>query len=222
MRSFQAITKGRSRLALVGVAVAFGALVFGVVPAMAGLTVKRFAFSARNQNGTPDVQAGSHPYALTSTLVLNEPGPTNGDVKDVTVELPPGLVGNPNATPKCNYQELVKEEENNQRLCSNEAVVGIATSYLRTVGNEGVGPVSDPVYNLAPPAGVPAEFGFVAAGTTPVLLEASVRTGSDYGITESVPDVNQAVLVGASKVTIWGVPASPVHNLIRGDRKSVV
>ncbi len=39
--------------------------------AMAEFGLERLAVSARNENGTPDVQAGSHPYALTTTFVLN-------------------------------------------------------------------------------------------------------------------------------------------------------
>ena len=42
-------------------------------PAMAEFGLQRFALSARNQNGTPDIQAGSHPWALTNTFVLNLP-----------------------------------------------------------------------------------------------------------------------------------------------------
>ncbi len=72
------------------------------------------------------------------------------------------------------------------------------------------------MYNLVPPTGVAAEFGFIVAGHTPVFLDASVRTGGDYGLTTSVSELSQAVLIAASKVTIWGVPADPAHNYIRG------
>ena len=84
-------------------------LVFGAAPAMAEFGIERFGISARNQNGTQDILAGSHPYALNTTLVLNEPGPTTGNLKDVELELPPGLVGNPDATPKCTYQEFIRQ-----------------------------------------------------------------------------------------------------------------
>jgi len=65
-------------------------LVFAVTPAMAEFGVERVTISARNQNGTPDVQAGSHPYALTTTFVLNQ-APCDselclaeGDLKDAS------------------------------------------------------------------------------------------------------------------------------------------
>jgi hypothetical protein len=184
--------------------------------------VPGLAISARNQDGTPDVQAGSHPYSLNTTFVLHDAGPATGegDLKDVRVELPPGFVGDPTATPRCTYQEFIKEHFVNgheSRECSNETAVGLATTYLNQVSNPGE-PLADTnsVYNIVPPPGVAAEFGYVVARTTPVLIEFSARTGGDYGLTAGVSDLNQAVVVGASKVTIWGVPANPAHNPWRG------
>jgi hypothetical protein len=191
-------------------------------PALAELRLERFAIGAQNENGTPDLQAGSHPYALTTTFLLNAPGPTNGFLKDVRAELPPGFVGDPNATPKCSYQEFIDGSSGapaGAKTCSNETAVGIATTYfLNEAGVPGIEAASEtnPVYNLAPSAGVAAEFGFIVAERTPVFLDTSVRTGSDYGLTTAVSNVSQGLIIGASKVTIWGVPADPSHNLIRG------
>jgi hypothetical protein len=186
-------------------------LAVAAAPAMAEFGVERLAISARNENGTPDVQAGSHPYSLNTTFVLREPGPATGDLKDVRLELPPGFVGDPTATPRCTYQEFIKES------CSDETQVGLATSYLVDTNKpETLVPYTDPVYNIVPPRGVAAEFGYVVARVTPVLLETSVRTDGDYGLTTSVSDLNQSIVVGASKVTIWGVPGDPAHDPWRG------
>jgi hypothetical protein len=210
----------RSRtLAPLLVLIVLSGLAFAVSPAFAELSLQKFAISAQNEDGTPDVQAGSHPYALTNTFVLNDAGPGNS-LKNVRLELPPGFVGDPNATPKCTYQEFAKgliRELGTPKTCSNEAAIGLATTYVIESEHPGfVFPTTDPVFNLVPPPGVAAEFGFVVAHTTPVLLQTSVRAGGDYGLTTSVPNINQGVVVGASKVTIWGVPASPVHNAYRG------
>jgi hypothetical protein len=193
--------------------------------------VPGFAIGVQNgegQNGTPDVQAGSHPYSLTTTFVLNQPlceGElciAQGDLKDVRAELPPGFVGDPNATPKCSYQTFSTAFEGGKTgYCPNETAVGVATTYLDSFeANSYIPPrfvpTTDPVYNLVPPPGVAAEFGFVVAGSVPVLLQTGVRTGGDYGLTTTVPNISQAITVQASKVTIWGVPASPAHNPIRG------
>ena len=188
--------------------------------AMAEFGLQRVAISAREQNGEPDVQAGSHPFALTTSFVLNPPaGPAQGDLKDVRVQLPPGFVGDPTATPRCTYQNFVKGETRNAVTCSGETVVGVSSTYVtdeeQAAADEGT-PTSDAVYNLVPPHGVAAEFGFIVAHETPILLQTSVRTGTDYGLTTTVPNINQAIVVAASKVTIWGVPGAAAHNPLRG------
>jgi hypothetical protein len=216
MTTFKALSK-------LAFAVLFAFLLFAA-PAMAEFGIETFAFSARNEGptptvgGTPDVQAGSHPYSLNATIVLKEPGPTTGNLKDVKLELPPGLVGNPDATPKCTYQEFIRQVKGGaeEGRCPNETVVGLATFYSKRPATPNVTISSSAVYNLVPPAGVAAEFGYVGAETVPILLEESVRTGKDYGVTTTAPDITQKQNVYASKVTIWGTPADPAHNDWRG------
>jgi hypothetical protein len=210
MTTFKAI-QNPVRSLLVVLTVVLAMLAVAATPAMAELGLERLAVSARNQDGTPDVQAGSHPYALNTTFLLHEEGPIGGDLKDVRLELPPGFVGDPTATPRCTYQEFIKGS------CSNETAVGLATTYLDVVSQPGeLHAVTDSVYNIVSPPGVAAEFGYIVARQTPVLLATSVRTGGDYGLTTTASDLNQAVVVGASKITIWGVPADAAHNPWRG------
>ena len=89
--------------------------------------LKTLEISAINVNGTPDVQAGSHPYELVTNFTLSaverdKPGEGGGGdfrltgcpIKDVQVQLPPGFVGNPDATPKCAYQAFAEKQ------CPNE------------------------------------------------------------------------------------------------------
>jgi hypothetical protein len=200
-------------LAIAIIVVGLLTLVLGAAPAMAEFGVQRFAASVSNPNGTPDVQAGSHPYSLTTTFLLN--GVSEANLKDLKLELPPGLVGDPNATPKCNYQTFVTLH-NQVSECPSETAVGISTAYTGEDGGAEVYATSDAVYNLVPPKGVAAEFGFIVAGEVPVLVDTGVRTGSDYGLTTTATEVSQGALLIADKVTIWGVPTSPTHNLYRG------
>jgi hypothetical protein len=183
-------------------------------PAFAEFGLQRVAVSARTQVGTPSVQAGAHPYSLTTTLLFNIPPENqhNGNAKNVSVELPPGLVGDPTATPRCAYPAFLL------RKCSNESAIGNATTYdagPADAENE-FSALSSPVYNLVPPRGVAAEFGFLVGSQSPVLLASIVRTGADYGVTVNARDINEAIAVAASKVTLWGVPADPSHNSWRG------
>jgi hypothetical protein len=208
-----------TKLPLVVLTALLVTLTFAVASAHAEFGLERFGIGAQqSENGPPDVQAGSHPFSLTNTFLLKGYGEAN--LKDIKLELPPGFVGDPTATPRCIFQELINIHTSNgvDGGCSNEAAVGVATTYLVKL-EEGPGALAaatDPVFNLVPPPGVAAEFGFLVAGKSPVLLQTSVRTGRDYGLTTTVSDINQTILVAASKVTIWGVPASPAHNPIRG------
>jgi hypothetical protein len=230
-----------SKAGCVALAVAALALLAFAAPAMAELApfgLKSFEVAATEAPavgqapdafgrvlGPADLQAGSHPYALTTTFVLNGPEfikslgssgvfvPAGKGLKDARVQLPPGFVGNPNATPKCSYADF------NENECPNDTVVGVAGTILSHVTTKGSGRSSwyrDPIYNLETPGGVPAEFGYYAAGTVPILIDASVRTGSDYGVTADVRNIPQVEPVWASTVTIWGVPAEASHNRARG------
>jgi hypothetical protein len=197
--------------------------------AMASIGLQRVALAATNENGSPDLQAGSHPWALTTTFVLSEPAPVEiapGDnwilsdsLKDVGVELPPGFVGDPTAVPRCSYTTFINPE----KVCPNETVIGIANTYVTDdehVINPGekssIDEDAQPIYNVVPSVGVAAEFAFKVAGIVPVFLDSTVRTGTDYGINVTAPDLDQGALVYANKVTIWGVPADPRHNNRRG------
>jgi hypothetical protein len=212
----------------------------GVTPAFAEklpFGIESLEISATNQNGTPDVEAGSHPYLLTTSFTLNPAEAITGPsfpheedfvvrghgLKDVRFEAPPGFVGNPNATPKCSYQAFVENRNGAASACPNDTAVGEATTTLSGALSEEFGGqlfdeyivVTDPVYNLETPGAVAAEFGFKVDGAVPIFLDASVRTGSDYGVSVDVK-IPQTDSVLASTVKIWGVPADPNHNAVRG------
>src|ERR1039457_3545606 len=126
--------------------------------AMANLPfgVKSFGVVATHKNGTPDVQAGSHPYAFTTSFTLNEnhlPELLDKSPKDIHVELPAGFFGDPHATPRCAYADFL------ENLCPPEMAVGSEDTY--TVAREMLENPHDfpgPVFNIDPPPGVAAEF----------------------------------------------------------------
>jgi hypothetical protein len=226
----------RSRLGLavvlVSVAWCVSVALSGASAAAADFGLQSFAVGVVNRDGTPDVQAGSHPYGVTTSFVMNELEEfkvgtppfkflaSGGGIKDVEIELPPGFVGDPNAAAKCAYVAFL------QKKCPDDAVVGEATTGIaevhgfvspllgRRVAN--VEYYTNPVYNVEPPGGVAAELGFVAGGAHPVLADASVRTGRDYGITVTSRSVTEAIVAYSVKVTIWGVPAETSHDPVRG------
>jgi hypothetical protein len=199
----------------------------GVFASSAGasLDFTTFEQSLVNADGTPDVQAGSHPWEMTTNFNVNEIGGVPDEsLKDVQLEWPAGVVGNPAAVPKCTIEQFSTEAPNksiflpgssygfNGNLCPADTEVGVAE--YKTVG--GSGGLNAPVFNLVPPPGVPAEVGsFVTA--IPIIFQASVRTGGDNGITVFVRNASQALRVYGAKVSLWGVPADPSHDALRGE-----
>jgi hypothetical protein len=160
---------------------------------------------ATNGNGTPDTQAGSHPYALTLSFDLNNYLNDPNRVRNITVNAPPGLVGDPTAVPQCS-RELFEHLE-----CPNSTVIGIDTPDTTGYAGEPSGRTTNAVYNLVPPPGEPAQFGFTVLGIN-TFLDAGVRSGSDYGITEHADDIVEHHEISGNSIELWGVPGDPGHD----------
>lgn len=159
-------------------------------------------------DGEFDTQAGTHPYAFTFNFDLNEQSnlPAGGELRNLTLNLPPGIIGDPQAVEQC-----TRERFNSDR-CQGGSQIG--------TDEVGLGPTNlpfiiygIPVYNLVPQPGSPAEFGFDLVGVH-VFLDAAIRSGSDYGITEHANDLPQREIV-MNSITIWGTPADPSHDYQR-------
>ncbi len=191
-------------------------------PALASFGFQSFETSFVNHDGSPDVQAGSHPWEMTTSFNFHETTNANGElvpdgnVKDIQVELPAGLTGDPTSTPKCTSQQFHTPNPHipfSGASCPESTQVGMAA--ITTLGASTPGFFLG-VYNLVPTPGVPAEFGFNVVGV-PVVLKPSVRTGGDYGLTVSSDNTNQGLNLFATTVTLWGVPADSSHDEFRGE-----
>ena len=156
-------------------------------------------------------QAGAHPDVNVRFALRFEdrkverdqllfPGAT---ARNVVVDLPPGIVGDPAATPRCATSAWPR--------CPVDTQVG--TIRLKT------GMVRDlltPVYNLTPSQGAPAEFGFSALGVITVRLQIAVRSDGDYGLRTIIDTLPSVAPLVANDLTLWGVPADPSHDADRG------
>jgi hypothetical protein len=168
-----------------------------------GLVPNTISATALNANGTIDVQAGSHPGSFVVHLELNTNGSgevEGGDARDILVDPPAGLVGNPSAMPACSRQSF----EGFWANCPVDTQVG--TLGVTVVG---VGHFFLPIYNIAAPPGSPAMFGFSLTGHN-VLQYASVQTEAGYILRVSSVDV--PVPISEATETIWGVPADPAND----------
>jgi uncharacterized repeat protein (TIGR01451 family) len=175
---------------------------FGIAPGGAG-------------TGLSSVQAGAHPD-LTTTFALdteNAAGATAGDLKNVTYDLPPGFAGDLIDTPACSAALFLLEE------CPVATQVGVTTVTLTTRYGEAPGPQLTAVYNLAPEPGEVAKIGFAVLSfhyEGNISVRAPGEPGQPYGLRTTFYD-STAATVNVSNValTVWGVPASPVHDPLR-------
>ncbi len=202
-----------------GVSVSDRATELTVSQASTPFGVQAYELTPESANGSLETQAGAHPFQLTSTIVLNQDAETGkennmvGEVlpvvleKDLSAELPPGLVGNPTPFPRCPEELFFKQE------CSADTQVGVVvltiSAPLYTAFPVGI-------YNVPPAPGEPARFGFVAPSGIAVFLDTSVRGGSDYGITVSSDNIPETATTVAAQLTFWGVPGDARHDRSRG------
>lgn len=171
-----------------------------------------------NTAGAIDTRAGGHPASATVSFDLNtffNPLPLGGTgwpvapVKDVLTDLPPGLVGDPTVADQCTGPELAAG--NTATLCPPTSQVGTVMVRMndRPLGPPVYGPL--PVFNVVPPPNAPARFGFNLAGTV-VVLDGTLRSGGDYGLSVNSENISEAVPVAGATFTFWGVPSDSSHD----------
>jgi uncharacterized repeat protein (TIGR01451 family) len=186
---------------------------FGFLPSEEGFKVPMI-----DEDGLPAVQAGSHPYGATVDLNFPTVAPggfltSAGHLRDLKINLPPGVLANPAATPtRCTEAELSSEGNPG---CPNSSQIGTVTLTTFVLG---VLPEPVPLYNMVPPPGAPAAFAFDAlnVGIFPHVI-ASIRSESDYGATGTTSDIlarglNPILDIGTE---LWGDPSSSDHDFAR-------
>lgn len=168
----------------------------------------------------PFRQAGGHPWALTTTIgfkteevISHNSGivirPPTRDPKDVVTDLPPGLLGNPMAVPRCSLTVISAGESQ----CPADTQIGDYVIHWFGGKEEFA-----PIVNVTPEAGQSAEFAFentVKVISTPLLTGRLVRTAEGYGFEVVSHDIPLAAIQGV-EATFWGVPGDPSHNSLRG------
>ena len=190
----------------------------GVSPAVAaefGLTELQVSSTAKNRS--PAVQAGSHPYELTTNLVLKtEESPLGsgeivpvGSAKDANIAFPQGFAGNPTAVPRCTTVQFLSE---NAKECPDTSAVGIGRIEVVEAG----GFSTVPVYNLYPAPGSAGKLGFNVEGLAPVVVDLTLNPNSPYNVIVKTTNISQGSLFFSAQITIWGVPAAASHDTERG------
>jgi hypothetical protein len=197
---------------------------FGLLPGSEG-----FSVGAREEDGSIDHQAGSHPYSLTTTINLNlagespgEPGVpfSDGDLRELRLDLPPGLIENPSAVPQCSLADFhaprsspFEAPSQSGESCPENTQIGVVTAASSHAG----GPRTFGIFNLAPPPGAPSEIGFNPYGAPVVLIPEVRQVEGEYQLSQRAQDISQQVDISGLRITLWGTPWAAAHNSERGD-----
>ncbi|HEY2334884.1 MAG TPA: hypothetical protein VGH58_07760 [Solirubrobacterales bacterium] len=190
---------------------------FSFLPAAAGFEAK-----PEKQGGEASTQAGSHPTALKLSVGFTQsPAPfTQGDLKDLSLELPGGLFENPTAVPTCTQAAFHTqrfnpfEESKSGESCQDKAQVGTLTVKSSFAGGE---ERTFGLYNLDPPPGVPSEVGANPYGAPIVFIPEIRQAQGEYGITLRSSNVSQLTDVSGLSLSLWGNPWSVLNDSQRGN-----
>jgi hypothetical protein len=198
---------------------------FGFKPGTEG-----FAIAAVADGGAPAVAPGSHPYQLSLEIGLNEGGEfegqpgvvfPDGDLRNLRIEGPAGLIVNPAALPMCSPAQFRTprvspfEASRSGESCPDRSQVG--TVELKTSFGGGQSR-SFGLFNLEPAPGVPAQLGFAPFGS-PIVLNETLRPNPDgsYVLAFEAVNMPQALDLHALSVVLWGTPWDASHNGERGN-----
>jgi hypothetical protein len=201
-----------ARKAVAPLATALALFLLAAPSAMAEFGLKDLDVTFTNQDGSPAMQAGSHPFAMTTTVAFNTRfDPDLGfefpdeDPKDLLAAQLPGFVGNQTTVPTCSTTDFIDEK------CTAATQVGVNdVTYSEPGRTESV-----PVYNLTPPPGVAAKLGFIVI-FVPVTIEVGVNSDPPFNLLATLTNIPNTLPVFRSALTLWGTPADPAHDVERG------
>jgi hypothetical protein len=166
-------------------------------------------------SGSPETGAGAHPYELITTIGANSQlGGTFGsnvtantveDVRDILVDLPPGLAGSALSTPEtCTQAQLAAASGTGG--CPPATVVGHIDTRRHIESTNAS--VDSPLWNITPEQGVAAEFGYIDSLNASHVLYASIApSGEGYVLRTTSPEIPQVDLSQIT-VNVFGDPVA--------------
>jgi hypothetical protein len=158
-----------------------------------------------------DPSAGAHSDFTLNVAFSN----ADDDLKDITVNLPTGLLGNPRAVPQCTEAQL------NADACPAASEVGTTSVMAQAAGLPANVPSAGTVYNVVPPSNRPARLGIVVRplggllGKIVLPIDVDVRDDSDYGLVNVIKDIPRTLgivplTITSMSLTLDGrTPAGP-------------
>jgi hypothetical protein len=203
---------------------------FGFRPGDEGFAASIVADAPGSVTPIPLTAAATHPYQLALHVGLNtvpsfngQPGPfPDGDLRDLRIESPAGLILNPAALDQCSLSDFhtprsspFETPSRSGEDCPDRSQVGTVEIHTSFGGGESR---RFGLFNLDPAAGVPAQLGFSAFGS-PVVLDTHLRPDSEgrYVLTIEAADFPQSLDLQSLELTLWGIPWGASHDGERGD-----
>ena len=199
---------------------------FGFLAGEAGFAAKVYA-----DGGKVAEVAGTHPYQVNLDLGLQkggafegQPGASfaDGDLRDLRIDLPPGMLLNPAALATCDLAELhtprtshFESPSLSGESCPDKSQVGTIELQSSLGGGH---PRSFGLFNLTPPPGVAAQIGAAPFGS-PVVFDVSIKTNDQgaYTLALDAAEFPQALPVYGISLDLWGTPWNQSHDAQRGN-----
>lgn len=182
-------------------------LLAGVLLAVPGTAAQAYTISswtagvyAGDYSGPNDAdyytQAGGHPFEGVTDFTLSTSGSTT---KSIRVDVPPGLMSDPQAVPQCTNAQFPS--------CPASSQLGIVKLTVSLAGVTTY--IGASVYNMVPAAGQVSDFAFdTVAGRTDIV--GGVRSATDDGLYFTIAVPSTATLI-SSTLIFWGVPGDSAH-----------
>jgi hypothetical protein len=205
-------------------ALALSGALWTSAPAQAAFGLHEFDVTFTGPKGELLNEAGAHPFAMTTSFRINGQETGKGGeepeeaVRDLLATQMPGFAANPTVVPTCSTADFLTpthfgEVKENLSNCPDGAAVGeVANQLASEIAKD---TVTTAVYNLEPAPGFAAKLGFWTGGV-PVTIDASLSEEAPNLVIAGPTNIPQLVEVMGSAFTLWGVPADPRHDPLRG------
>jgi hypothetical protein len=221
-------------------------VLFADTPSPFGIRLGSFLFdnfSAAYPFGEPSRQAGDRPHELRVAFEMNQKtgigeggtryADSNGLLRTVEATIPRGMIGNPEAVPKCDPVDFATLNAGDKPSCPADTQIGYLNLTLG-MGTESYGRGTPavtylentfghiPIYNLEPPTGAASDFGIDVSGFVQAHIYSTLDPAQGYAIKTVTPNISALDLVKVrdSELTFWGVPGDPAHDRFRRDGAS--
>lgn len=132
-------------------------------------------------------------------------------MRDLLLDLHPGLVVAPTSAPSCTREDFAELDEG-VNDCPNSTAVGIVATSFDEPGKW----ATAPVFNLVASEGAVASLGFRVADTENVVVDLGLSWAPPHRLLAVAMDFPEAVELFGVKLQLWGVPADPYHDGLRG------